>query len=103
MSGLKPIWELEKQDRLLQHKIIRVLIERWKRWISYTTCLAQPLNVWHIRMDTNNWWWVMEKVGSGEDRKRKAGERRECDLNRKMVLRINLLQLCMRQKNNITE
>ena len=34
--------------------------------------MEQPLKDWKIRMDTDDWWWLMGKVGGGDARKLKV-------------------------------
>ena len=54
------------QDRLLPHKLLRILIERWKSRKLFNVCMARRLKDCHIGMDAGDRWWVMGRVGGGE-------------------------------------
>ena len=57
-----------KRDRLLQHESLKMLIESWKHWRLSIVKMARRFKDWQIGIDTDDWWWVMEKVGGGEAR-----------------------------------
>ena len=57
-----------KRDRLLQRKLLKMLIESWKHWRLSIVKMARRFKDWQIGIDTDDWWWVMEKVGGGEAR-----------------------------------
>ena len=71
------------------------------RWKLSTARMVRLLKDWQIRMDTDNGWWVMRKVGDGEVRSK--GEGRKCDLDQKMFLHSDLLKLCLKQNGDITK
>ena len=58
----------QKWDRLLQHKLSNMLIERWNHWKLSTVRMVRQFKGWQIVMDTDNQWWVIEKLGGGEVR-----------------------------------
>ena len=58
-----------KRGLLLQRELLKIIIERWKCWKSST---VRRLKDWHIGMDTDDQWWVMVKVGAGEEREVKV-------------------------------
>ena len=66
-----------------------MLIERWKRLISYTMRMERRLKDWYIVMDTDDRYWVMRKVGDGE-----ACEVKVRDVSSKLTGKCSFTVIC---------